>query len=255
MIRNYLKIAVRNLMKYKFISFINLFGLTVGLTCCLLILSYILHEVSYDRYNPHADRTFRISRSFHNEQGVEALHLAAIAPPFGPLLKTDFPEIEKMTRILSNGNTSFTYGDKKFYENKVYFADENLVDVFKIDVVKGNPKKALSDPYSIMISEEVAKKYFGNEDPMEKLVKLDNNLPCKVTGVYKPFPSNTHMHPDVLIAFNTLKDSTIYGEVNLRTSFGNNSFYTYIVLHEKYDVSRIESSMPAFIDKNFHFPN
>jgi putative ABC transport system permease protein len=242
-------------MKYKFISFINLFGLTVGLTCCLLILSYILHEVSYDKFQPNADRTYRISRSFHNDQGVESLHLSAIAPAFGEPLKTEFPEIEKMTRILSNGNTAFVYGDKKFFENKVYFADENLPDVFKVDVLKGNARKALEDPFSIMITEAIAKKYFGNEDPMDKLVKLDNNIPCKVAGVFKPFPSNTHLHPDVLISFNTLKDSTIYGEKNLQTSFGNNSFYTYIVLPKNYDAQKMEARFPAFIDKAYHFPN
>src|SRR5687767_8216120 len=115
MIRNYLKIAFRNLTKYKFISSINLFGLTVGLTCCLLILSYILHEVSYDKFHPQAERTYRFSRSFHNAEGVEALHLGAIAPPFGPLLQHEFPEIQKMTRLLPNGNTSFVSGDKRFY--------------------------------------------------------------------------------------------------------------------------------------------
>jgi putative ABC transport system permease protein len=255
MIRNYLKIAFRNLMKYKFISFINLFGLAIGLTCCLLLLAYILQEVSYDKFQPKANRTYRISRSFHNDQGVQSLHLSAIAPAFGEPLKNEFPEIEKMTRLLSNGNTSFVYGDKKFFEGKVYFADENLTDVFKVEMLKGNPKKALEAPFSIIITDEVAKKYFGNEDPMNKLVQLDNNLPCKVAGVFKPFPSNTHLHPEVLISFNTLKDSVIYGERNLRTSFGNNSFYTYIVLPEKYDAEKLESRFPAFIDKYYHFPN
>src|SRR5215211_6199737 len=121
MIRNYIKIAFRNLAKYKFISFINLFGLTIGLTCCLLILAYILNEVSYDKSQPFADRTYRISRSFHNEEGIESLHLSAIAPAFGEPLKNEFPEIEKMTRLYSNGNTAFVYGDKKFLESKVYF--------------------------------------------------------------------------------------------------------------------------------------
>src|SRR3977135_3320142 len=99
MVRNYLKIALRNLAKYKFISFINLFGLTVGLTCCLLILTYILHETSYDKFQPNAERTYRISRSFHNDQGVQSLHLSAIAPAFGGPLKNEFPEIETMTRL------------------------------------------------------------------------------------------------------------------------------------------------------------
>ena len=254
MLKNYFKIAFRNLMKYKFISFINLFGLTIGLSCCLLILTYILNEISYDKFQPYANRTFRISRSFHNDQGVESLHLSAIAPAFGEPLKNEFPEIEKMTRLLSNGNTAFVYGDKKFFESKVYFADENLPAIFKMDVVKGNAKKALEDPYSIMISEDIAKKYFGGEDPMDKLVKLDNTLPCKVSGVFKSFPSNTHLHPDILISFNTLKDSAVYGEQNLKTSFGNNSFYTYIVLPINYNAENLQLRMPAFIDKYYHFP-
>src|SRR6476619_2342051 len=145
MFRNYLKIALRNLRKYKAISFINLFGLTVGLTCCLLILAYIIHDVSYDKYQPAADRTYRLSRSFHSEEGVQSLHLGAIAPPFGPLLKAEFPEIQIMTRLLSNGNTAFVYDEKKFYEQNVFFADEHLSEVFKVDVLKGNMKKALSD--------------------------------------------------------------------------------------------------------------
>ncbi|MDB5199417.1 MAG: macrolide export ATP-binding/permease MacB [Chitinophagaceae bacterium] len=254
MIKNYLKIAFRNLMKYKFISFINLFGLTIGLTCCLLILAYILHEVSYDRFQPYADRTYRISRSFHNDRGVVSLNLGAIAPPFGPLLKNEFPEIEKMTRLLPNGNTAFVYEDKKFYEKSVFFADENFTDVFKVDVIRGNPKKALENPFSIMISDELAKKYFGSNDPMEKMVKLDNNLSCKVSGVFKPFPSNTHLHPDVLISFNTLKDSVLYGQKNLETNWGNNSFLTYVVLPKNTDPKNLESKFPAFLDKYYHFP-
>jgi len=255
MIRNYIKIAFRNLAKYKFISFINLFGLTIGLTCCLLILAYILNEISYDKYQPYADRTYRISRSFHNEEGIQSLHLGAISPPFGPLLKNEFPEIQKITRLLSNGNTAFVYQDKQFYENQVFFADENLPDVFKIDVVKGNAKKALEDPFSIMISDKLARKYFGNEDPMNKIVKLDNNLPCKVGGVFKPFPSNTHVHADVLIAFNTLKDSAIYGERNLQTNWGNNSFLTYVVIPKGSDPKKLEGKFPAFLDKYYHFPD
>ena len=255
MIRNYIKIAFRNLGKYKFISFINLFGLTIGLTCCLLILAYILNEISYDKYQPYADRTYRISRSFHNEEGIQSLHLASISPPFGPLLKNEFPEIQKITRLLSNGNTAFVYQDKQFYENQVFFADENLPDVFKIDVVKGNAKKALEDPFSIMISDKLARKYFGNEDPMNKIVKLDNNLPCKVGGVFKPFPSNTHVHADVLIAFNTLKDSAIYGERNLQTNWGNNSFLTYVVIPKGSDPKKLEGKFPAFLDKYYHFPD
>ena len=103
MIKNYFKIAWRNLMKYKFISFINLFGLTVGLTCCLLITTYILNELSYDRYNKNAENIYRVTRSFNNAEGVVSLKLSTVSPPFGYYFPTDFPEIKKMTRLLNAG--------------------------------------------------------------------------------------------------------------------------------------------------------
>ena len=254
MFRNYLKIAWRNLMKYKFISFINIFGLTVGLTCCLLILTYIIHELSYDKYNNNSQNIYRVTRIFNNpETKAVSLHLGTVAPPFGPLLKNDFKQIQKMTVLLPNGNIAFRYEDKLFYENDCYFADEYLFDVFKVDVVKGNPKTALVEPYSVMLKEDIAKKYFGNEDPMNKMIRLDNQLNCKVTGVYKAFPSNSHVHPAIMISFNTLKDSTVYGEQNLRTNWGNNSFLTYMVLPENTNIKSLESQFPAFIDR--HMPN
>ena len=115
MFRNYLKIAFRNLMKYKFISFINLFGLTVGIACCLLILTYILHELSFDRYNRNAESIYRVERTFINpESGDINLRLGTVAPPFAPLLQNDFKEIKKITRFLSNGVTAFRYEEKRF---------------------------------------------------------------------------------------------------------------------------------------------
>src|SRR5664279_5920670 len=154
MIRNYFKIAWRNLTKYKFISFINLFGLTVGLTCCLLITIYIINELSYDKYNKNADNIYRVTRSFNNSEGIVSLNLSTISPPFGYYFPTDFPEIKKMTRLLNNGSTPLKYKDKLINEPEVYFADENLFEVFTLDVVQGNPKTALVEPFSVMLSEE-----------------------------------------------------------------------------------------------------
>ena len=120
----------------------------------------------------------------------------------------------------------------------VFFADENLFDVFTVKVLKGNPKTALSDPFSVMLTEETAKKYFGDEDPMNKVIRANNQFDLKVTGIYKAFPSNAHMHPSMLISFNTLKDSAVYGEENLRTNWGNNSFFTYLLLPPHYNTSK-----------------
>jgi putative ABC transport system permease protein len=249
MLRNYFKIAWRNLMKYKFISFINLFGLTVGLTCCLLIATYIINELSFDKFNKNAKNIYRVTRIFNNSEGIVSLNLSTISPPFGYYLPTDFPEIKKMTRLLNNGTTPLKYKDKLINETNVYFADENLFDVFTLEVLKGNPKTALLEPFSIMLSEEVAKKYFGSEDPMNKVLKANNQFDVKVTGVYKGFPANSHMHPGILVSFNTLKDTAVYGEKNLRTNWGNNSFFTYLVLPEHYDVNRMITQFPAFVDR------
>jgi len=253
MIKNYLKIAYRNLVKYKFISFINIFGLTVGLACCMLILTYILNELSYDKYQPNADRVYRVTRTFLNPQTKSvSLTLSTISPPFAPLLKNDFGEIEDITRTLTNGTTPMKYEEKMFNEENVMFADDHFFNFFKANVVKGDPKRALTDPYTVMMTEEIAKKYFGNDEPMNKMIRINlgNYFDFKVTGVYKTFPSNTHFHPDIMLSFNTLNDTLIYGAENLRTNWSNNSFFTYIRLPNHYNPKKLEAQFPAFVDKH-----
>jgi len=254
MIKNYLKLAWRNLMKHKFISFINLFGLTMGLACCLLITIYILHETSYDKYNTNVNRIYRVTRSFNNPDGAVTLRLSTVAPPFGPLLQNYFPDIQKITRFLPNGRSAIKYEEKLFTENQLFYVDEHVFDVFSVDVVKGNPKKALFDPFTVMLSETVAKKYFGNDDPMNKMIRMNNQFNLKVTGVFKSFPSNAHMHPELMVSFNTLKDTTVYGARNLETNFGNNSFFTFLLLPENYPAKNIEAQFPAFLNRDVHFP-
>jgi len=254
MLKNYLRIAVRNFAKYKFISFINLFGLTIGLSCCLLILTYILHETSYDKYNPQASRIYRVTRSFNNDQGVVSLHLGAVAPPFGPLLKNYFPDIQQVTRLLPTGNVPMRYEDKIFNEDNLFFADSSFNGMFDVNVLKGNPQTALTDPFSVMLTPAVARKYFGDADPINKVIRMNNQFNFKVTGIFQPFPSAAHLHPEILLSFNTLKDTAIYGEKGLETNWGNNSFYTYILLPEHYPARSLEAQLPAFLDRRMH-PN
>lgn len=255
MIKNYLRSAWRNIARHKFISFINISGLTIGITCCLLILLYIINELSYDKFNTNADRTYRVTRIFYSKDGSENLHLSSIAPPFGPLLKVAFPDIEKVTRVLPNGTTVFRYKDKLFNEQNGFFADENFFNVFSVNITEGDKKTALNDPYTVIITPEIARKYFGNEDPINKTVILDNTKhEFKVTGVFEPFPSNSHMHPNMLMSFNTLKDSIIYGEKQLETNYGNNSFYTYLLLPKNYNSKMISGQLNNFLDKYVHMP-
>lgn len=250
MIKNYFRIAVRNLLKYRFISFINLFGLTVGLTCCLLISLYILNELSYDKYNTNADNIYRVNRTFYNTNGALSLKLGSVSPPFGYYFPSEFPQIQKMTRLLQNGAIPTRYRDKIFNEKEMFFADEHFFDVFSVKVLKGNPRAALNDPFSVMLTEEAAKKYFGEEDPVNKVIRFNSQFDCKVTGVYKAFPANAHLHPGMLVSFNTLKDSAVYGEQRLRTDWSNNSFFTYLLLPPHYKAENLEKLFPAFIDRH-----
>ncbi|MDP9081475.1 MAG: ABC transporter permease [Bacteroidota bacterium] len=254
MIKNYLRSAFRNIKRHPFISFINIFGLTVGLTCCLLILAYIINERSYDKFNKNAKDIYRVTRIFYTSPGVENLHLSAVAPPFGPLLKTAFPDIEKITRIYPGGSTALKYKDKLFNEKNAVFADENFFGFFNVPIVKGDKQGALLDPYSIMLTEDMARKYFGDEDPINKSILLDNpKHNFKVTGVFKAFPANSHMHPEILMSFNTLKDTAVYGEKQLETNYGNNSFYTYLLFPKDYNADRVKAQLPDFLDKYVHF--
>src|ERR1700754_3791494 len=147
MIKNYLRSALRNIKRHPFISFINIFGLTVGLTCCLLILAYIINERSYDKFNSKANDIYRVTRIFYTAPGVENLHLSSVAPPFGPLLQNAFPDIQKVTRILPNSTTVFKYKEKLFNEKGSAFADENFFTFFDVPIVKGDKKNGLYDPY------------------------------------------------------------------------------------------------------------
>jgi putative ABC transport system permease protein len=248
MFRNYLKIVLRNIAKHKGFSFINISGLALGLACCLLIFLYIRDELSYDKYHHNADRIYRVTRDFVSQGGKVDLHLAQVAPPFSPLLQNDFPDIEQAARIL-HSNSLFRYEDKIFNEENVFIAEPAIFKIFTIPVISGNPENALNEPFSVMMSEKIARKYFGNENPVGKLMQLDNQLPVKVTGVYESFPANSHFHPEFFISFSTLHDENIYGRENLRTNFGNNSFSTYLLLPENYSTERLTSQFPAFIDK------
>lgn len=254
MIKNYLRSAFRNIARHKFISFINIFGLTIGLTCCLLILTYIVKELSYDKFNHNAPNIYRVSRSFNTADGIVNLHLGAVAPPFGPLLKNEFPDIKKVTRLFPNGDVVLRYKEKLLVEKGSYFADENFLSFFDLKTVAGDPKTALSEPYTVMMTEDMARKYFGNEDPINKEIRLDNTADFKVTGIFKPFPANSQMHPQMLLSFNTLNDDKVYGRNQLATNWGNNSFFTYLLLPDHYNIDRISSQFPAFIDKYMNSP-
>ena len=249
MFKNYLKISLRNLLKNKGFSFINLFGLTIGLTCCMLIGLYIWNELSFDRYHKNADRIYRLSREFLNRDGSTQLHLGHLSPPFGPLLKNDFPDIEEVVRMLQT-NVTFRKDDLLYLEDNFFAAEPEVFNLFDIPLISGDPATALNDPFTLLLSESSAKKYFNNENPVNQTIRGMGQFDFKITGVFKDFPYNSHFHPDILASFSTLRDTMIYGEEALRTNWGNNSFSTFIMLPEGYPAENIATRIPAFLDKN-----
>ncbi len=253
MFKNYLKTAWRNITRNRMVSFINLFGITVGLTCCLLIACFVVNELSYDQFR-QADNIYRVTRSFYTEKGVEYLHLASIAPAAGPLLKNDFPAVEKETRMLPlTGDIVFKYGNKIFNEQGAFFADSNFFDFFSVPVLEGNAKASLAEPFSMMVTPEIAHKYFGSEDPVNKIVQVNGQFPVKITGIFPDFPANSTFHPDILLSFSTLNDSSIYGRQKLETSWDNNAFFTYLMLPSGYPAQQLEKQFPAFLDRHAHY--
>ena len=255
MIRNYLKVALRSIFRNKLTAFINISGLALAMACAMLIYLFIVDEISYEKYHSKAERMYRITRSFHSPEGETSLHLANVAPPVGPLLKNDFGEIETLARTLNfEGVIALEEnGQLKMMntETQAFLAEPAIFNIFDIELKSGGPSKSLERPFTIMLSEKSAKRYFNNENIMGKRLRVNNAFDLEITGVYKDFPLQAHWHPEFLISFITLENENIYGRKGLETNWGNNSFGTYLILQEGADPKKLESSLPSFLDKHF----
>jgi putative ABC transport system permease protein len=249
MFKNYFKIALRNLTRFKIYSFINIAGLAVGMACSILIILFVLDELNYDRFHKNSDRIYRLSREWFNQDGTSSLHLARVAPPIGPLLKNDFPNaIEEMTRIIYDWETLVKVDDKSFIEEGFFWAEENFFKVFSFKLLKGNTSTALSEPYSCVITESTAKKYFGDENPVGKTILYGGEDNFKVTGVVEDIPKNSHFKFDLLGSFITLND--YIGIENLTRNWGSNNYVTYLLLPKNFPVIELEKQIPGFLDKH-----
>jgi len=255
MIRNYLKVALRSIFRNKLTAFINIAGLAMAMMCCILIYLFVADELSYDRYHTKANRTYRVTRNFLNKDGVPNLHLANVAPPIGPLLKNDFGEVEAMARTLHFGLVIGLEENgelvKNFPEDYLFVAEPEIFNIFDIEVKAGNKTTALSRPFTIMLSEKSAKKFFGNENPLGKRLRASDQFDLEVTGIYADFPKQSHWHPEELVSFSTLENDNIYGRDGLETNWGNNAFGTYILLEEGADPKKVEAGLPDFMERHF----
>ncbi|HNJ70900.1 MAG TPA: ABC transporter permease, partial [bacterium] len=255
MISNYIKIALRNLLKHKLYSVINILGLAVGIAACLVIMIFIKDELSYDRHHPQADRIHRITRSWNNANGETSLHLARVAPTVAPLMRNDFPTVP-VTQILQDFQTRLTYENNVFIENRLYFADEFAFTVFGFKTIKGNRQDALKNPNELWITESMAKKYFGVVDPVGKTIRYENEIDLQVVGVLADPPPQTHFHYDFLVSFSTFKTLV---PPDALTDWGSNGYITYAMLPTDMTSVELEEKFISFVDryippKNSAFP-
>ncbi|GAB3557536.1 ABC transporter permease [Spirosoma fluminis] len=240
MIRNYLTIAWRNLNRNRAFSAINIAGLSIGLATCILISLFVLDELSYDRFNEKADRIVRVY--FEGSMSGGKIHEAHVMPPVAQTLKANYPEVREATRLRKAGAPIIAYGNQTFKETAVVFADSNFFEVFTLPFVKGDPKTALSQPNTIVITQAVAQKYFGNDDPIGKILTIKTGeVTCKVTGVIEPIPANSHFHFDFFASMASVPDAKT-------PSWMTSEYFTYLVLPEGYNYKQLEAKLPHVIE-------
>ncbi len=207
MLKNYFNITLRNLWRNKVNTFINLLGLSLGVACCLLIVLYVQHELSYDKYHTQADRIYRLS----NEMNLtgEPNHIAVVGLAPGPTMVADFPEVLAQVRFMSAGNrTTVRYDDKLFNENGFFFSDTTVFDILTWPLLSGNPQTALSRPRTVVLNETLVHKYFGDEDPIGKQIRFNTN-DYEVTGVMQDIPENSGFRPNALLSFSTIPQNVV----------------------------------------------
>ncbi len=235
MLRNYLLTAIRNIRKTKIYTFINIFGLSVGIASSILILLFITSELSYDKFNLKADRIYRLYVDADFE-GSE-FRSAYSCKPAGPVFTDEIPEVVNYTRLDPNSQMVVRYGDNKFVEDHFVYADSGVFQIFDLNMYTGNPKTALKEPNSIVLTRSTSEKYFGHENPMGKILSVngDSNL-YKVTGLIEDLPSETHLQFDFLASFCTLPESR-------DDKWINNNLFTYLLLEKGIDIDAVEKKM------------
>lgn len=246
MFRNYVKIALRNLFRNKLYSFLNIAGLAIGIACCVLILLYVQDELSFDRFHEKADRIFRVNSHFFISE--RTMHFATTAHVQGQMFKDEYPEVENYVRFNQYGlQRVIRYKENTFYEEKFIYADHTLFDVFSFKLIKGNPKDALVKPNSLVVTEEMAEKYFGSDDPIGKDLRVNVDTLFKVTGVMENIPKTSHIRPDFFASFSTLNLEPTGNAA--QDMLSNIDYLTYILLREGADYKEFEQKLVGFIDK------
>ncbi len=240
MLKNYLTVALRNLRDHKAYSLINIIGLAVGIACVILISLYVMDELSYDTFNRSYDRIYRVEADL-KMQGRE-LNMAVSPAPVGATLVREFPEVIQYTRVSPTANMLIRYKNNVFNETRFFWADSTLFDVFTMPFIEGNPKTALVHHHSVVLTESLARKYFGSEDPMGKVMNFEDGTPYTVTGVIKDCPPNSHFRYEMFASMSS-------ADFVRNNSWLGGGFYTYILLRKNASAVSLQDKFPALIRK------
>jgi putative ABC transport system permease protein len=227
MFNNYFKIAWRNLIKYKAFTAINIVGLAIGIATCLIIMLFVQDELSFDRFNEKADQIVRVV--FRGTMNGEKMKESSVMAIVAATVRHDYPEVIDATRLEPNGSSKIIVGDKTFKDASFAYVDSNFFQVFTLPFTKGDIKSALLEPNTVVITQALSQKYFGNADPIGKVLNFkDWNQLFKITGVIKEVPANSHFHFDIF--------GSMAGNPEAKnTSWLSGTYFTYLVLQKGYD--------------------
>ncbi|MBL7871142.1 MAG: ABC transporter permease [Cyclobacteriaceae bacterium] len=241
MYKSYLKVAWRNLLKSQGLFAINIAGLAIGIATCLIIMLFVVDELSFDRFNEKADQMVRVV--LKGKVNGEVIKEAVTAAPVAATLEAEFPEVLQATRLRSMGSPKISYKNTAFKNSKVAFVDPNFFEVFTLPLIQGNPSTALTEPNTIIITKEQAHKYFGEEDPINKMLEFtDAKEQYKVTGVIEKVPANSHFHFDLFASMEGLAHAK-------ENNWMESNYFNYLVLAEGTDQKEFENKLPAIIKK------
>jgi len=247
MFKNNLKIILRSFIKNKVYSIINIFGLAAGITAVVFISLFIADELSFDKFHKNYESVYRVLEKRTTVEKEDYL-TSQTSGAAGPSLKNNFPEIKESARLLGLWRLTVEYKNNRFYEGDYRYAESSFFNVFDFELLKGNSKTALSRPNSVVLTEESAKKYFGDEEAFGKYMKIEGYGECKVTGILKDIPANSHLYFSMLISFPTLEVIPWWNEFS--QSWTSDYFTTYVLLNKNVSLKYLETKLTSFSEKN-----
>jgi putative ABC transport system permease protein len=247
MFKNYLKITFRTLQKTKLFSAINIFGLSIGITACLLILHYVNFEQSYDKFHDQIDQIYRLRYERTSEDG-SAVRFASCTPPAGGLIRERFPEVDILARIFRYRGVIVSFEDIKFTEERVFHAEPQFLDIFDFKFLEGDPQKALGSVNNALISQSIAKKYFGERDPIGKIIKVDQKTTYQVSGIFQDVPKNSHLKFDILLSFENFAKSS---GPEYMENWGHTGMFTYVILKPDADITEFKNKVDDLVEAEF----